>query len=137
MNTLRPILDGRINDLVHITDHGIRSDAIQWMTELFPTAAADRNTDRMTRELLATLWAASSAPGGMVTEIVWQLLLHEEYAEALRREASKTVLQYGWTEKTLNSLPLLDSFIRETNRLFPTGSSTIYDTDLAYLIQLY
>lgn len=82
------------------------------------------SVDHLTYELLHNLWAASSAPGGMMTEIVYQLLQDPQYIEPLRHEARKAVDEFGWSEKMLARLHLQDSFIREVNRLLPTGSSS-------------
>ncbi|KAI1457505.1 cytochrome P450 [Annulohypoxylon moriforme] len=105
-------------------------DAIQWTLDLFPETAEVEDTDRFEKELLHNLWAGSSAPGGMITEVIYQLLLHQEDIHIIREESVKSVSQYGWSEKMLNSLNMLDSYIRETNRLFPTGSMTCVRTVL-------
>ena len=58
-----------------------------------------------------------------MAEMLFQLLVCPEYLEPLREEA-QTALERngGWNEKALDSLPKLDSFIREVNRLWPTGA---------------
>lgn len=117
MNLLRPVLEKRLSP------RNIKKpDAIQWTLDLFPVSDLNITSDRLMMELLHNLWAGSSAPGGMLTEVVYQLLLHDAHLGPLRKEAAEAVDQYGWTDQMLNSLHLQDSFIRETNRLFPTGS---------------
>ncbi|CAI6334293.1 unnamed protein product [Periconia digitata] len=127
MELLRPIVDERIQENVRTKDSD-RHDAIQWTLELFPQPANLEQKDRLLKELLHNLWAGSSAPGGMMTEIIWNLLLHRDYVPELREEIEGAINQYGWTEKMVNSLHLLDSFIRETNRLSSTGSITCVRT---------
>ncbi|MCJ1352273.1 MAG: hypothetical protein MMC33_002257 [Icmadophila ericetorum] len=105
-------------------------DAIEW-TLAFSKPDSPHNTPEMvTTELLHNLWAGSSAPGGLMTELVYQLLLEPKYLERLREEASNALKAHGWSEKALDSLYLQDSFIREVNRLYPTGSVTCSRTVL-------
>jgi cytochrome P450 len=97
-------------------------DAIEWTLDLVTGHPKYDTPERLTHELLHNLWAASSAPGGMMTEIVYQILTYPEYIAPLREEAEKAVKEQGWTEKMLANLNLQDSFIREVNRLLPTGA---------------
>lgn len=101
----------------------VKLDVIEWTFGLYPEIASHEHLPLVSRELLHTLWAGSSAPGGMMTEILYQLLLHPQHIEPLREEAIQAIKRDGWSEKMLSSLVLQDSFIREVNRLFPTGSS--------------
>jgi cytochrome P450 len=103
-----------------------KTDAIEWTLDLAlsPPDAHYDSVDFITEELLHNLWAASSAPGGLMTQIVFSLLHEPKYIAPIREEAEKAVAQYGWGEKLLGNLPFQDSFIREVNRLFPTGSGT-------------
>lgn len=98
-------------------------DAIEWTLDLVKGDAKYDSAERLTHELLHNLWAASSAPGGMMTEIVYQMLTFPEYMKPLQEEAELMVKEHGWTEKMLANLHLQDSFIREVNRMLPTGAS--------------
>jgi cytochrome P450 len=98
-------------------------DAIEWTLDLVKDDPKYDTPDKLTHELLHNLWAASSAPGGMMSEVVYQILTYPEYMEPLREEAENAVKEHGWTERMLARLHLQDSFIREVNRLLPTGSS--------------
>ncbi|KAH6666347.1 cytochrome P450 [Halenospora varia] len=129
MHVLLPVVRKRVEESRSGAESK-RLDAIQWTLDLFPETAENTDYDRFMKELLHNLWAGSSAPGGMMTEIIFQLLLHPEDLKALQKEASEAFRQYGWSEKMLINLHLLDSFIRETNRLFPTGSITCVRTVL-------
>jgi hypothetical protein len=124
---LQPVVEARIqrrelpksptSDGHHI------GDAIEWTLDLVKGDATYDTPERLTYELLHNLWAASSAPGGMLTEIVYQMLMFPEYLQPLRLEAETATNKYGWSEKMLADLRLQDSFIREVNRLLPTGAS--------------
>jgi aspirochlorine biosynthesis cytochrome P450 monooxygenase len=101
-------------------------DCINWILAL-STTEDDRDPLRITHELLHNLWAATSAPGSLVLEMVFQLLLEPQYLQPLLDEARSVVGAYGWTEQAFNKLILQDSYIQEINRLYPTGSSTLDD----------
>ena len=53
-------------------------------------------------ELLHNLWAGSSSPGGLMTEVIYQLLLHPEDLDSIRKEAEEKVNLYGWSEKIVS-----------------------------------
>lgn len=118
-----PVLTDRIAE--HSSQGGLqesRLDAIEWFLMLY--SRDNVNQQRLAAELMHGLWAGTSAPGGLVTEVIFQLLLEPQYKEPLLKEAVEALGDDNrWTEKALGRLPLLDSFIRETNRLNPTGSS--------------
>ncbi|KAF2014407.1 cytochrome P450 [Aaosphaeria arxii CBS 175.79] len=132
MNILRPHVEKAIQECTADTK---KPNAIYWTISLFPETVDKGHHDRFLKELLHSLWAGSSAPGGMITEVVWQLLINDGAIDALREEAREALSQHGWSEKMLNSLHLQDSFIRETNRLFPTGSMTCVRTVLGQPFQ--
>lgn len=106
-------------------------DAIEWTLDLSRGHPRYDTPEALTHELLHNLWAASSAPGGMMTEIVYQMLSYPDYVQPMRVEAEAAVAANGWTEKMLASLHLQDSFIREVNRMLPTGSSRSLETSTA------
>lgn len=133
---LLPIVKKRIEEIKSIKGGSQDSDAIDWTLHL-ATEKLPCNTPQMiTRELLYSLWAASSAPGGMITEIIYQLLSTPEYLEPLRLEARSAVENHGWSEKMLSNLPMQDSFIREVNRLYPTGSSAYSHTNGKFMLNV-
>ncbi|KAF2265001.1 cytochrome P450 [Lojkania enalia] len=124
---LRPIVAARIERREKMGEkktEEFTSDSIEWTLDLRGSSPEYDTVDYITEELLHNLWAASSAPGGLMTQVVYQLLHEPQYIEPLRNEAKRAVDEYGWSEKTLSKLHLQDSFIREVNRLFPTGSVT-------------
>jgi aspirochlorine biosynthesis cytochrome P450 monooxygenase len=99
-----------------------RFDAIEWTLAFSGPTPQEKEPRRIALELLQNLWAGSSAPGGLVTEMLYELLMGPHHLEPLRAEAEKAIATYGWTDKAITKLYLLDSFIREINRLYPTGS---------------
>ncbi|KAL1604768.1 hypothetical protein SLS60_004308 [Paraconiothyrium brasiliense] len=127
---LQPIVEKRIQrrqSKQNGHSDGDIGDAIEWTLDLVKGDPKYDTPERLTEELLHNLWAASSAPGGMMTEIVYQMLTYPEYMEPLRKEAEQMVKEHGWTEKMLANLQLQDSFVREVNRMLPTGAKKPFE----------
>ncbi len=99
-------------------------NAIDWTIELATSLPKENNPRRIALHVLHNLWAGSAATGGLVTQMVFQLLMEPKYLSPLVAEIDKAVSTHGWSEKSLNNMPLLDSYIREINRLYPTGSGS-------------
>ncbi|KAI0392801.1 cytochrome P450 [Xylariaceae sp. FL0594] len=137
---LMPVLEKRIAEW-HNRDTNERPtpssslDSIEWFLML-SDEAVDKN--RLAAELMHNLWAGTSAPGGLVTEIIFQLLQQPQYKSPLLSESVEALRRSNgrWTEKALSRLVLVDSFIRETNRLHPTGSITCSRTVLKHPLVL-
>ena len=97
-------------------------DALEWTIEVSESVPNENSPRRIACQLLHDLWAGSAAPGGVVTEMLFQILWEPRYWSPLQTECEKAVANHGWSEKALMNMPLLDSFIKEICRLHPTGS---------------
>ncbi|KAI4134892.1 MAG: hypothetical protein LQ341_005951, partial [Variospora aurantia] len=98
-------------------------DAIDWTIELGRSQPGESNPRRIAYQLLHNIWAGSAAPGALVTQTVFQVLMEpDRYLETLRVESRKAIADHGWSEEAVQNMPLLDSFIREVGRLYPVGS---------------
>lgn len=126
---LLPVIKSRIENNKAASNTEPELDSIQWTLDLFPETLYEFDRRRFAHELLHNLWAGSAAPGGMITEVIFQLLLRQGEFLAVKDEVERSHAEYGWSERMINALSLLDSFIRETNRLFPTGSGTFCSYD--------
>ncbi|KAK7746484.1 hypothetical protein SLS53_002443 [Cytospora paraplurivora] len=125
VNIVQPIVESRLRELQ--ADPTVsHPDAIQWAIELAHEGSDPREWDprRLTLNTLQNLWAGSAGPAVSVTQMLFQVLAMPEYLEPLGAEAHQAISTYGWTDKALNNMPLLDSFIREVNRVYPLGSIT-------------
>ncbi|KAK4158697.1 cytochrome P450 [Cladorrhinum sp. PSN259] len=103
-------------------------DAIEWTLRLISTTyPVEHDPYRITLTLLQNLWASNAGPAEILTQMIFQILLDPVYLPPLRSEiesAFTTTHGGGFTEKALNKMPLLDSFLREINRLYPTDAVT-------------
>jgi cytochrome P450 len=117
---LRPVIKQRLRDWDK-RDKVDLSDGISWTIEETREAGIKIDVLRVAHQVTHNLWAGSSAPSSLVTQLVFQTLQHPEYIAPLREEIKQLVDEYGWSERTLNEMVKVDSFIRECNRLFPAG----------------
>lgn len=116
-----PVIEKRMEKLEQDPKGTHPNDAVQWTIELSGPDKRERTPRRLAHQVLQNLWAGSGAPGGMLTQMIYQVLMHPELLEPMREEIRHAVNEHGWTDKMLNNMPLVDSFLRETNRLYPNG----------------
>ncbi|CAJ2504433.1 Uu.00g118270.m01.CDS01 [Anthostomella pinea] len=81
--------------------------------------AKDSPLHTLAHETLQLIWAAGQSPAISTTAVLFKMLEEPSYIAPLREEARAAVEKYGWEDPILNELPKLDSFIRETHRLYP------------------
>lgn len=120
MKYVKPAVEKRIEERESTTERP--SDAIEWTIELHEDAGNAVSAERVSLELLHNLWAGSAAPGGLVAQMIIQVLMEPEYLAPLQKEIQTNITEHGWTDKALSRMVLLDSFIRELGRLYPTGA---------------
>ena len=124
MNVVLPVVEKRFRERKHIQS-STHVDAIDWCLELSENDSKEYQPRRIALQILHNLWAGSAAPGGLVVQMIFQTLIDPQYLEPLREEAERQTSQHGWSDKALDNMVLLDSFIRELNRMYPTGSSKL------------
>ena len=70
----------------------------------------------------------------LVTHTMYNLIEHPEYIDCLRQEIRKVVGEGGWKKSSLYSLKLMDSVLKETQRLhMPDFGMSILLTSKIYL----
>lgn len=52
---------------------------------------------------------------------MYNLAFHPEYVEPLRKEIETIVANEGWAESSVMKMHKLDSFLKESMRLYPLG----------------
>ncbi|RWA08687.1 hypothetical protein EKO27_g6423 [Xylaria grammica] len=121
MALLQPVVARRIRDRKrNQLSNDENNDGIAWTLDL--TDEAEMDPQLASLEILHNLFAGSLAPGAMITEMIFQVLMDPKLLDDLHKEATQALEEYGWTDKLFGKLALQDSFIRELNRLYPTGA---------------
>ncbi|KAF2186179.1 cytochrome P450 [Zopfia rhizophila CBS 207.26] len=93
------------------------NDAIEW----FQVLAKGRKYDPVNVQLGLSL-AAIHTTSDLITQVLLDLAQHPEFVEPLRKEIINVLSEGGWKKTSLYSLKLLDSVIKESQRLKPVGT---------------
>ncbi|OJJ68822.1 hypothetical protein ASPBRDRAFT_198415 [Aspergillus brasiliensis CBS 101740] len=95
-------------------------DAIEW----FEKAAKGRPYDPVSAQLILSV-AAIHTTSDLTCQTMTHLVQHPEILDPLRREIVDTLQQHGWKKAALYNMKLLDSVIRESQRLKPIGNASM------------
>jgi cytochrome P450 len=94
-------------------------DFLQWMMEEAKTAE-EQNPEKLAHRLLLVSLASIHTTTMCTTHVLYDLAQYPEYIEPLRQEVREAVeAEGGWNKQTINRLKLMDSFIRESQRVNP------------------
>ncbi|KAH1310579.1 hypothetical protein KXX24_004845 [Aspergillus fumigatus] len=103
------------------------NDALDWFREV----AAGRPYD-ITKSQITLSLAAIHTTSNLLTNIMYDLIAYQEYIQPLRDEIVAVVKEEGCLKKTsLTKLKLMDSFIKETQRLNPVSITSLQRYALA------
>lgn len=101
-------------------------DMLQWIMDAPAAVSEDDDPQHQAWHLMHLTFAASSASGVLVAQSLFQLLMMPEYTGPIREEIGRALEDHGgWTDKALSSMVVLDSFLRETMRMYPAGSCAL------------
>ncbi|GLB16874.1 hypothetical protein AtubIFM61612_006729 [Aspergillus tubingensis] len=89
-------------------------DAMQWMEE----CAKGRPYDPTLAQVALSL-AAIHTTSDLLTQTIFYLAEREDVIKALRNEVIGVLQNDGWTKSTFNDLKLMDSVLKESQRLKP------------------
>ncbi|KAB8238151.1 cytochrome P450 [Aspergillus alliaceus] len=90
-------------------------DCIQWVMESSKTEA-QRSVARLTQQMFGILFASAHQMTMALVYAMFDLCLHPEYIEPLRKEIKRVRRTTNFSDH-FDHLPLLDSFLRESARL--------------------
>ncbi|KAL6229511.1 hypothetical protein BDW75DRAFT_249631 [Aspergillus navahoensis] len=97
-------------------------DALSWIDGV---AGENGTKYDATLTQLRLAYAAVHTTSDMMTKVVASLCEHEELLQPLREEIIAVVKEHGWSEAGLAKMVLLDSVLKETQRLEPLASFTL------------
>ncbi|EME79716.1 uncharacterized protein MYCFIDRAFT_204915 [Pseudocercospora fijiensis CIRAD86] len=125
---LQPVLDERHKEISTAQQEGrkpnLPDDAIEWF----------RNASHGTKKYhevdiqLSLSVAAIHTTSDLLLQALLNLGTHPELLNPLREEAISVLKKHGWQKTALHDLHLLDSFLKETQRLKPINMVTMHRT---------
>jgi hypothetical protein len=96
------------------------NDAIDWMED----TAKGRPYNPAISQLLLSM-AAIHTSADMLTQVLFDIAEREDLVAALREEIMTVVRDNGWSKISLYKLVLMDSTIKESQRLKPIAISNL------------
>lgn len=92
------------------------NDALGWLVE----ESKDRNSgyDAVTFQLIISVVSLNTTADLLHTVLV-DLMQHPEYIQAVREEIVRVLREHGWKKSSLYNMKLLDSVIKESQRIKP------------------
>ncbi|KAI1820250.1 cytochrome P450 monooxygenase [Xylaria intraflava] len=124
VDIVEPVVKERLEEYQASDTPPNHQDAIQWNIELAQGDPLELQPRRIALNTVQNLWAGSAGPAVTATQVIFQVLMMPEYYAPLLEEATGAIREFGWTDKALSQMHLLDSFIREVNRMYPLGAVT-------------
>lgn len=95
-------------------------DAIEWFKQI----AKGRKYDPVHVQLTLS-FVAIHTTADMLTQMMFDLAQHPEYIQPLREEVIDILGKHGWKKTSLYNMKLLDSVLKECQRLRPINDSKI------------
>ncbi|PKY00568.1 cytochrome P450 monooxygenase, partial [Aspergillus campestris IBT 28561] len=95
-------------------------DGLEWMEEY----ARGRPYRPGVTQLAVTLGAVDTTKD-LLMQVLYDIAGKSDLMDALRREIVAIVSEHGWTKTTIVNLQLMDSMIKESQRLKPVGISKL------------
>jgi cytochrome P450 len=92
------------------------SDTIGWMVEI----SGERKVDYVAAQLSLTV-AAIHATTEALTSALADLAIRPHIIPKLREEMIRVIRQEGWSAQGLYKMRLLDSFLKESQRMHPVS----------------
>jgi cytochrome P450 len=131
---LQPIIDRRARE--HATADGTYKaekydDTIEWLEEI----AAGRPYDAAAAQIAFAI-SAMHTTSELLKQALLDICMHPELIPAIRDEANKAVEESGWSTASVFKMQLLDSAVKETQRLKPGSLGTcLYMPNYRLLLQ--
>ncbi|KAH6655942.1 cytochrome P450 [Truncatella angustata] len=96
------------------------TDSIEW----FDQVANSRRYNPVHVQLTLS-FVAIHTTADLLTQVMFDLAQHPEYIEPLRQEAIKVLGEQGWRKQSLYNLKLMDSVLKEVQRLRPINDTSL------------
>ncbi|KAJ3502116.1 hypothetical protein NLJ89_g9030 [Agrocybe chaxingu] len=119
MKHLAPVFTARRESRQEKGDVGSEKslDLLSWLME---AAQGEEKTDwHLTSRLLMMNWTAIHTSTMTFTHALYYLATYPEYVKPLREEVEAAVKRCGWSKVALDEMHLVDSFIKESQRVDP------------------
>ncbi|KXN88011.1 Ent-kaurene oxidase, partial [Leucoagaricus sp. SymC.cos] len=122
-NFLRPILNERLEKGIDENCDAESNDMITWLWNGSPEA--QQNLHDIAIRMIYLNVAAIHTTANLLTHVLLSLAAYTSYIEPLREEISSAVEREGWTKSAIEQMRKLDSFVKESQRLYGGDAAMI------------
>ena len=119
---LNPISARRKLEIATAEREGRQADLPDDSFEWFRNAAAERPYNEVGIHLRLSAVAIHTS-SDLLQQAILNLCAYPELFEPLREEIKMVLSRFGWNKAMLSELHLMDSFMKETQRMKPIGTS--------------
>lgn len=94
---------------------------------LHSEATSDLSELSVAQMMVSVIFGSVHSAGMVLASSIYELSARPEYIEPLREEALASLQSHlGWKKETIESLPKIDSFIKESHRHNPIGAASLF-----------
>ncbi|TEB39794.1 cytochrome P450 [Coprinellus micaceus] len=117
MDIVGPLLEERLKEELELGHNweGRPNDLLSWFLESAPPDQL--NVDDLLMRLMQLEFAAFHTSNVVISDALLDLAARPEYLQPLREEVEQVTDELGWTKQAFNTMPKLDSFLKESSRL--------------------
>ncbi|KAI9147224.1 Trans-enoyl reductase FSL5 [Paramyrothecium foliicola] len=122
---LRPILEARLQARATATETE-SEDGLQWLIDAYLANGKRPKAEDITMDLLGMSVSSVHSSSATLLSTLYDLIDHPQAMEDIRREIDSTAKERGvWDHPALGSLYLLDSFMKESQRIHSVPEVTV------------
>ncbi|KAL0574345.1 hypothetical protein V5O48_007607 [Marasmius crinis-equi] len=121
MKLLGPIIEERLEKFRAGEGDSLEDDLLTWLIRAAPTEE-ELKPEQLGLRMLTLNVAAIHTTSQAFTHALINLCKHPEYIEPLRKEIEDAIEKEGWTKAAMGRMRMLDSFLKESQRVSSSGA---------------
>ncbi|KAG6908657.1 hypothetical protein DXG01_003751 [Tephrocybe rancida] len=128
MDHLRPVMQERLENYHrHGRNYsGKPQDLLSWFIDEVDGQSDEEKLKHVAFHLLVVNFGAVYTISTSFTQALYHLAAHPEHMDPLRKEIKHVTASEGWTKAAMGEMRLLDSFLKESQRISGLGAISSY-----------
>ncbi|KAL0574917.1 hypothetical protein V5O48_007039 [Marasmius crinis-equi] len=123
---LEPVIRERVRRFKAGEEASLEDDLLTWFIQAAPKDSDQWLTpEDLAARLLVVNMAAIHTTSQAFTHALINLASHPEYIEPLRQEMESSIEKDGWSKAAMGKMRMLDSFLKESQRVSSSGALSI------------
>ncbi|KAL0573797.1 hypothetical protein V5O48_008150 [Marasmius crinis-equi] len=124
MELIGPIIEERLEKFRAGEGDSLADDLLTWLIRAAPTEE-QLKPEQLGLRMLTLNVAAIHTTSQAFTHALINLCKHSEYTEPLRKEIEDAIEKEGWTKAAMGRMRMLDSFLKESQRVSSSGAISV------------